>query len=105
MARSSNPFASPSTWQCLRICRVLIWALQYALLRRKRSCWIRRARWTRSRMAADDSPEGSPPSSRCFSGGTSMWISIRSSSGPEIRARYRWICSGVHEHSLTGSVA
>ena len=31
--------------------------------------------------------------------GTSMWISMRSSSGPLILLRYRWMMAGLQRHS------
>ena len=58
------------------------------LLSPKRSSWIWRALTTCSRKVALSLPLSSARSSRYGTGGTSMWISIRSISGPLIRARY-----------------
>jgi hypothetical protein len=43
------------------------------------------------------------PLSRYLNAGTSMWMSIRSSSGPLIRFWYRYIGCAAHRHSRTGS--
>ena len=52
-----------------------------------RSACSVRARATRSRTASDGSPRVAPVSSSNSSAGTAIWISNRSSSGPEMRAR------------------
>ncbi len=51
----------------------------------KRAVWRARAASTRARMAADDSPRRSSDSFWKGTRGTSTWMSIRSSSGPERR--------------------
>jgi len=58
---------------------------------------------TRSRMACEDSE--SDRSAKCLNStaGASTWISIRSSSGPEIRPRYFSTWFGVQRHSRFGS--
>jgi len=49
-----------------------------------RSCWTLRAVVTRSRISSEPSPGGLEAKSAYFTAGASMWISMRSSSGPEI---------------------
>ena len=61
------------------------------------------ARNTRSRMASDDSARSSLLSSLYSTAGASTWMSIRSSSGPEIRLRQFSTCFGEQRHSGLGS--
>lgn len=60
--------------------------------------------WAFSTLAlivADDSPACVSVSSCTFTAGTSRWISILSSRGPESLLRYRWICAGVQRQSFS----
>ena len=65
--------------------------------------WISLALITLSLTVLDDSLFISEASSLYFTDGTSIWISIRSSKGPDIFAIYFWIRGGEHVHSLFGS--
>jgi hypothetical protein len=78
--------------------------LHCACVRRKRSRWSCRADSTRSRIDEDGSPATVAVISSGASAGTSICRSIRSSSGPEIFARYREICSGEQTHSCRASL-
>jgi len=69
----------------------------------KRVSWRSRAACIRERMTAELSPGLSFCSSRMESAGASMWMSMRSSSGPLILARHLVICDGEHRHSCFGS--
>jgi len=53
----------------------------------KRARWRRRAASTRARTTADDSPGRICRSSSMVSDGASTWRSMRSRSGPLMRAR------------------
>ena len=55
-------------------------------------------------MSALDVPGRCADSSRNDTAGTSMWMSIRSSSGPLILAMYRSICGTVQWQSRRGSL-
>ncbi len=57
----------------------------------------------RSRIAAEDSAGSLLDSSRYWTAGASTWMSILSSSGPEIRDRYRSTCADEQRHSRAGS--
>ena len=63
-------------------------ALQHQPNSRNRSCAICRATMTRRRMAWLESPEGAFPGLIRSTGGTSIWMSIRSRIGPESRLKY-----------------
>ncbi|EJX00055.1 hypothetical protein EVA_11838 [gut metagenome] len=68
----------------------------------KRLSCIALARITRSRIAELDS---AIPLDDIFSNGTgviSIWISIRSRSGPERRLIYLCTAAGVHTHGRSG---
>ena len=74
--------------QCALIARDDMRALQVVFLsERKRACCRSRACPTRSRIAAEGSSARSLEMSRYSTDGTSMWRSIRSRSGPEMRWR------------------
>ena len=84
MAASMSRWEPASILQYFRIWRGFMWALAKMPSLRKRSCWIERARVTRSRMDEDASAGVSSAISRNLMAGTSMWMSMRSSSGPDI---------------------
>ena len=77
-------------------------ALQVSPSSPNRSSWSFLAAFTRSRMAAEGSPASWEDSSSYSTGGTSTWRSIRSSSGPEIRDRYRSTALGVQVQGRVG---
>jgi hypothetical protein len=84
-----------SNLQYLRISAVLMVLLVFVSLPRKRSCCLFRAWFTRFRMEAEDSPLSPSLNVLKSTLGTSMWMSIRSSKGPEILDRYRCTWCGV----------
>jgi len=58
---------------------------------------------TRLHHTLDFSPSRLSLSFSYSTRGTEMWISMRSSSGPLILLRYRWIIDGEQRHSRLGS--
>ncbi len=54
---------------------------------------------TRARISSDPSAAVPPRNSLYCTAGTSIWMSIRSSSGPDTFETYLWIIGGVHIHS------
>ena len=67
----------------------------FAVQRKSEQVGCSRARITRSRILAELSGSTVLRISLSFTDGTSMWMSMRSSNGPEILEIYRWIIRGV----------
>src|SRR5437763_694813 len=84
--------------------RDVISALDCIDERANRWRWICRAASTRSRIDAELSPGVNVEISSVVKAGTSTWRSMRSSSGPEILARYRAIWAGVQMHCRRASL-
>src|SRR5208283_846203 len=103
-AFSSSFSPSGDIAQCLRIIFGAIWALQYVFFSPLNLSSCRApAAITRARTAAESSEDDGARNSLYFTAGTSMWMSMRSSSGPEIFDTYRWIIGGVQWQSRVGS--
>ena len=74
-------------------------------LRANRCRWADRARSTRERIAAEVSPLPLAASSPSATAPTMTCMSIRSASGPEMRALYRSTSTALHAHDPAGSAA
>src|SRR5690606_34036051 len=101
-ARSMRRDAS-SRGQWRRMSDGLIPLLVGFALPLNRSCWIRRARLTRSRIDAERSPGFVEVRVLKSTRDTSTWMSMRSNKGPDILDRYRCTWRGVHVQGRSSS--
>ena len=85
IAALSNPCPAGSTLQYSRTCAGPISALHVSFVPWKRRCCTARAASTLSRIRVELSPTRSSESFSYCTRGTSTWMSMRSSSGPEMR--------------------
>jgi hypothetical protein len=85
-----------SSWQCSRTSAAPTSALVRRCVPLKRLVCMARAAATRSRTAWDGSPCRVPDSFSQLARGTSTWMSVRSSSGPEMRFCSRGTTEAEH---------
>ena len=84
LRKNSLPSESNLQWVLSKPCDISAFERHFDFPA-KRCCWSLLARNTLSRIAPDDSARSSLLSSLYSTAGASTWISMRSSSGPEIR--------------------